>query len=58
MENLQTLMKSGNMIKDAEIIPPNNDLINPRKNAKSEAELLGGNNEDDEEFQMDDEIFN
>lgn len=55
MENLQTLMKGGQLIKDAEIVPPNNDLINPRT-GNSDDVLLGGS-EEDENFTMDDEIF-
>ena len=53
MENLQTMMKSGKII-NAEIVPPNNDLINPRN--MTESEMLGGGGEDDN-FEMDDEIF-
>lgn len=56
MENLQTLMKGGQMIKDAEIVPPNNDLINPRKKAESDTSLLCTEDEENE-FTMDDEIF-
>ena len=55
MENLQTLMKGGQMIKEAEIIEDKDDLINPRtKFGSNSSELLGG---DDEDFEIDDEIY-
>lgn len=61
MENLQTLMKGGNMIQDAKIVPPSkpdNDLIDPRRGGTSEAELLGGGiDEEGTEFNIDDDIF-
>lgn len=56
MENLQTLMKSSNIIKDAEIVPPNNDLINPRKASKKDSDALGGE-PDEDNFEIDDDIF-
>lgn len=56
MENLQTLMKGGQMIKEAEIIEDKDDLINPRtKFGSNSSELLGGG--DDEDFEIDDEIY-
>jgi hypothetical protein len=55
MENLQTLMKGGNLVKEAEIIPTDDDLINPRTKDGGSTDLLGGEEEDD--FEIDDEIF-
>jgi hypothetical protein len=54
MENLQTLMKGGNLVKEAEILPQEDNLINPRKKDGGTSDLLGG---DDEIFEIDDEIF-
>lgn len=57
MENLQTLMKGGQMIKDAEIIEDKDDLINPRtKFGNNTSDLLGGGDEEDD-FEIDDEIY-
>lgn len=59
MENLQSLMKNGPMVKDAEIVKesPKDDLINPRA---KDAGGLGDNYGDDEDsqFDMDDDHFN
>lgn len=55
MENLQTLMKGGNLVKEAEILPMDDDLINPRTKDGGTSDLLGGQEEDD--FEIDDEIF-
>lgn len=56
MENLQTLIKGGQMIKDAEIVEDKDDLINPKtKSGGAEADLLGGL--DDDDFEIDDEIY-
>jgi len=54
MENLQTLMKGGNLVKEAEILPMDDDLINPRTKDGGTSDLLGG---DEEDFEIDDEIF-
>ena len=55
MENLQTLMKGGQMIKDAEIID-NDDLINPKtKFGTNSSDLLGGDGDDD--FEIEDDIY-
>lgn len=56
MENLQTLMKGGNMVKEAEIVPIEDDLINPRTKDGGNSDLLGGDDEDD--FEIEDDIFN
>lgn len=56
MENLQTLMKGKDIIKDAEIIQPDNDLINPRKAGAKDSDILGGIEEEDN-FEIDDDIF-
>jgi hypothetical protein len=56
MENLQTLMKGGSKIKDAEIIEPNDELINPRKKDGGTSDFIGGS-DDEEDFQIEDEIF-
>jgi hypothetical protein len=55
MENLQTLMKSGNIVKEAEIVPLDDDLINPRTKDGGSSDLFGGEEED---FEIDDDIFN
>jgi len=55
MENLQTLMKGGNIVKEAEIVPMEDNLINPRTKDGTSSDLLGGDNEED--FEIDDEIF-
>jgi hypothetical protein len=54
MENLQTLMKGGNLVKEAEILEPEDNLINPKTKDGGTSDLLGG---DDEIFEIDDEIF-
>ena len=54
MENLQTLMKGGNLVKEAEILTQEDNLINPRTKDGGTSDLLGG---DDEIFEIDDEIF-
>ena len=57
MENLQNVMKSGNLVKDAEIVPPSDDLINPRTkfgNGSGDSSLGG---DDDIDFEIEDEIF-
>jgi hypothetical protein len=55
MENLQNVMKNGNMVKDAEIVMPDDSLINPRTKFGGTSDLLGG--EDDSNFELDDDIF-
>lgn len=59
MENLQTLIKNGSLIKNAEIVKetPEDDLINPK--LKDAGGLGDSNIEDDEEsnLDMDDELF-
>lgn len=56
MENLQTLMKGGNMVKEAEIVPIEDDLINPRTKDGGNSDLLGGVEDDD--FEIEDDLFN
>lgn len=56
MENLQTLMKGGSKIKDAEIIEPSDELINPRTKDGGTSDFMGGF-DDNDDFQIDDEIF-
>jgi ElaB/YqjD/DUF883 family membrane-anchored ribosome-binding protein len=56
MENLQTLMKGGNMVKEAEIVPIEDDLINPRTKDGGNLDLLGGAEDDD--FEIEDDLFN
>ena len=53
MENLQTLMKGGNLVKEAEIIPDDN-LINPKTKDGGTSDLM---QDEDDDFQMEDEIF-
>lgn len=59
MENLQSLIKNGSMVKDAEIVKevPKDDLINPRS---KDAGGLGNGymEEEDSEFEIDDDLFN
>lgn len=56
MENLQSVIKSGNLIKDAQIVNPDDDLINPRtKFGTGSGDSLGGN--EDIDFEIEDEIF-
>jgi hypothetical protein len=55
MENLQNVMKNGNMVKDAEIVMPDDSLINPRTKFGGTSDLLGG--EEDSNFELDDDIF-
>jgi hypothetical protein len=57
MENLQTLMKGGNLVKEAEIVPMDDDLINPRTKDGASKDNLGGG-EEETDFEIDDEIFN
>ncbi len=54
MENLQTVMKSGNLVKDAEIVPPKDDLINPRTKFGGSVD---SSIDDDIDFEIEDEIF-
>lgn len=54
MENLQNIMKSGN-VKEAEIVMPEDNLINPKTKDGGTSDLLGGN--DDGYFELEDEIF-
>lgn len=54
MENMQTLIKGGQKIKEAEIIE-DDDLINPRTKDGGNSDLLGGG--DDDEFEIDDDIY-
>lgn len=58
MENLQNVMKNGAIVKDAEIVKdgPNDDLINPRTKFGGSTDILGGG-EDDDSFEIDEEIF-
>lgn len=56
MENLQNVMKNGNMIKDAEIVTPDDSLINPRTKFGGTSDLLGGG-DDGVDFELDDDIF-
>jgi hypothetical protein len=60
MENIQSLMKNGPIVKDAEIFKdvPDNDLINPRI---KDSEGLGDNytgEEHDTKLEIDDDLFN
>ena len=57
MENLQNVMRGGNIIKDAEIIKENPDdsLINPRTKFGGTLDLSGGDDESD--FEIEDELF-
>lgn len=58
MENLQNVMKTTKVVKDAEIVEnnaPDDSLINPRTKFGATSDLLGGEGEDD--FEIDDEIF-
>lgn len=54
MENLQTMMKSGNVIKEAEIIQPDKDLIDPRFKDSENSEF---NDSDEDDFNVDDELY-
>ena len=56
MENLQNVMKNGNIVKDAEIVTPDDSLINPRTKFGGTSDLLGGG-EDEVDFELDDDIF-
>jgi hypothetical protein len=55
MENLQNMMKNGSMVKEAEIVMPDDNLINPKTKDGGTSDLLGG--DDDEYFEIEDEIF-
>jgi hypothetical protein len=57
MENLQNVMRGGNVIKDAEIVKENPDdsLINPRTKFGGTLDLSGGDDESD--FEIEDELF-
>jgi hypothetical protein len=58
MENLQNVMKNGNLVKDAEVVkndPPDDSLINPRTKFGGSTDILGG--DDDVDFELDDDIF-
>jgi len=57
MENLQSVIKSGNLVKDAEIVPPNDDLINPRTKFGSGSGDLSLGGDDDIDFVIEDDIF-
>jgi hypothetical protein len=54
MENLQNIMKNGN-VKEAEIVMPDDNLINPKTKDGGTSDLLGG--DDDEYFEIEDDIF-
>lgn len=54
MENMQTLIKGGQKIKEAEIIE-DDDLINPRTKDGGNSDLLGAG--EDDEFEIDDDIY-
>lgn len=57
METLQNTMKSGSIVKDAEIVkkdPPNDDLINPRTKFGSGGIDPG---DDDIDFEIEDDLF-
>lgn len=56
MENLQTLMKKGSVVKEAEIVPADDNLINPRTKDGGTSDLLGGTSEDDD-FEIEDDLF-
>lgn len=57
MESMQTIIRSGQKIKDAEIIQDDieDDLINPRTKDGGNSDLLGGG--EDGEFDIDDDIY-
>jgi len=55
MENLQNIMKNGSMVKEAEIVMPKDNLINPKTKDGGTSDLLGG--DDDEYFEIEDDIF-
>jgi hypothetical protein len=57
MENLQSVIKSGNLVKDAEIVPPNDDLINPRTKFGSGSGDLSLGGDEDIDFEIEDDIF-
>jgi hypothetical protein len=57
MENMQSLLKS-QKIKDAEIISePQNDLINPKSTESTKDEYGGSLENEEEDFEIDDELF-
>ncbi len=57
MENLQNVMRGGNMVKDAEIVKetPDDSLINPRTKFGGSSDLSGDG--DDIDFEIEDELF-
>jgi len=55
MENLQNMMKNGSVVKEAEIVMPDDNLINPKTKDGGTSDLLGG--DDDEYFEIEDDIF-
>ena len=55
MENLQNMMKNGSVVKEAEIVVPDDNLINPKTKDGGTSDLLGG--DDDEYFEIEDDIF-
>ena len=55
MENLQNIMKNGSVVKEAEIVMPDDNLINPKTKDGGTSDLLGG--DDDEYFEIEDDIF-
>jgi hypothetical protein len=55
MENLQNIMKNGSLVKEAEILMPDDNLINPKTKDGGTSDLLGG--DDEEYFEIEDDIF-
>jgi hypothetical protein len=47
-------MKGGNLVKEAEIIPTDDNLINPRTKDGGTSDLM---QDEDDDFEMEDEIF-
>jgi hypothetical protein len=56
MESMQGMLK-GQKIKDAEIVAPDDSLINPRIKNKEGSERFGNADDEDDEFEIDDELF-
>jgi hypothetical protein len=48
-------MKNGSVVKEAEIVMPDDNLINPKTKDGGTSDLLGG--DDDEYFEIEDDIF-